>query len=67
VDGSPAADGGVRRGDVLVSVEDAPIQDVADLQRLMTADHIDREMTLEVLRNWEPVALHVTPRELPDR
>jgi S1-C subfamily serine protease len=67
VDGSPAAGGGVRRGDVLVAVDDAPIKDAADLQRLMTADHIDRVMALEVLRNWEPVVLHVTPQELPDR
>src|SRR5438552_1824010 len=67
VDGSPATEGGVQRGDVLVSVDETPVQDVADLQRLMTADHIDRVMSLEVLRNWEPVVLHVTPRELSDR
>jgi S1-C subfamily serine protease len=64
VDGSPAADGGVRRGDVLVAMDGVPIADVGDLQRLMTADHIDRVVALEVLRQWEPLVLHVTPREL---
>jgi S1-C subfamily serine protease len=66
VDGSPAATGGVVRGDVVVEVDGVSITDVADLQRLMTSDHIGVAMSVTVLRSWEPVVVAVTPRELSD-
>ena len=40
---------------------------VDDLQRLMTADRIDREVTLEVVRNGERRRLRLVPRELAGR
>jgi S1-C subfamily serine protease len=66
VDGSPAATGGVLRGDVVVDVDGVPVTDVADLQRLMTSDHIGVAMSVTVLRSWEPVVVSVTPHELSD-
>jgi len=66
VDGSPAAAADVRRGDIVVAVDGAAVGDVADLQRAMTADHIGRDMAVTVLRSWEPLVLHVVPRELSD-
>jgi S1-C subfamily serine protease len=66
VDGSPAAAAGVRRGDVLVELDGTPITEVADVQRLMTSENIGRTVGMTVLRNWEPVELTITPRELSD-
>ena len=53
VEGSPAARAGVRPEDLVVAVEEAPVRGVDDLQRLMTADRIDREVGLEVVRDGE--------------
>lgn len=66
VDGSPAARGGVRRGDIVVEVDGSAISDVADLQRLMTSDRIGRAVPITVLRASGPIELHVTPQELSD-
>ena len=66
VDGSPAAAAGIRRGDVVVEIDGTQIADVADVQRLMTAENIGRRLPIQVLRNWEPQDLTVTPRELSD-
>jgi S1-C subfamily serine protease len=67
VEGSPAARAGVRPEDLVVAVEDAPVRGVDDLQRLMTADRIDREVALEVVRNGERRHLRLVPRELGAR
>ncbi len=64
VDGSPADTAGVKRGDIVVEVDDVPIEDVADLQRLMVSDRIGRSVPLIVLRAAGRVSLEITPREL---
>jgi serine protease Do len=64
VAGSPAARAGLRPEDLVVAVEDAPVRGVDDLQRLMTADRIDREVTVEVVREGERRRLRLVPREL---
>jgi S1-C subfamily serine protease len=63
---SPAADAGVRPGDVLLSLDGSEINDVADVQRLMTGDRIDRTVALAACRNGGLVDLDVTLRELED-
>jgi S1-C subfamily serine protease len=65
IEGSAAADGGVRTSDIIVALGDSPIQDVGDLQRLMTEDLIGRSVSLKALRAGELVTNDVTPRELP--
>jgi S1-C subfamily serine protease len=67
VEGSPAARAGVRPEDLVVAVEEAPVRGVNDLQRLMTADRIGREVTLEVVRDGERRQLRLVPRELAGR
>jgi S1-C subfamily serine protease len=67
VAGSPAARAGVRPEDLVVAVGEAPVRGVDDLQRLMTADRIDREVSLEVVRNGERQRLRLVPRELAAR
>jgi len=65
VEGSPAAAGGLRAGDVIVEVDGAAMRDAGDLQRLMTAtDVIGRALTVHVLRGRELLALGVVPAEL---
>jgi S1-C subfamily serine protease len=66
VEDSPAQTGGVRRGDIVVELDGAPVTDVADLQRLMTSERIGRAMRITVLRAAGRVELDVTPRELGD-
>lgn len=66
VENSPAAVAGIKRGDIVVEVDGTAIQDVADLQRLMTGDSIGRAVPVTVLRASGRVELDVTPRELSD-
>jgi serine protease Do len=67
VEGSPAARAGVRPEDLVVAVEESPVRGVDDLQRLMTADRIGREVTVEVVRGGERRRLRLVPRELASR
>ena len=67
VEGSPAARAGLRPEDLVVAVEESPVRGVDDLQRLMTADRIGREVTVEVVRGGERRRLRLVPRELASR
>jgi S1-C subfamily serine protease len=64
IDGSPAARAGVRPEDLVVAVGDDPVLGVNDLQRLLAADLIDREVELAIVRGGSPRRLALVPREL---
>lgn len=64
--GSPAERAGVRPEDLIVAVDGAPVADVGDLQRLMGADRIGREVTLDLVRDGGPRAVAVVPEGLPE-
>jgi S1-C subfamily serine protease len=64
VGGSPAAQAGVRSGDLILSVDGSPIEDAGDLQRLMVADLIGRPVALRVFRYGESMTITATPIEL---
>ena len=64
LDGSPAAAGGVRAGDVIVELDGRPIEGVGDLQRLMVGEVVGRPIGVEVERDGSMLALRVTPTEL---
>jgi S1-C subfamily serine protease len=49
--GGPAADAGVREGDIVLSLDGAAVTGTDDLIRLLGADRIGRDLTLEVLRD----------------
>jgi S1-C subfamily serine protease len=66
VPGSPAERAGLRPEDLIVAVEGTPVADVGDLQRLMGADRIGREVTLEVVRDGGRRAVALVPVELPE-
>jgi S1-C subfamily serine protease len=66
VPGSPAARAGLRAEDLIVSVDGRDVTDVGDLQRLMTAERIGREVALGVVRAGARTAVPITPVELLD-
>ena len=64
VSGGPAARAGIRPEDILVSLDDSPVETIGDLQRLLTGDRVGRSMGARVVRGAELVDLHIVPREL---
>lgn len=61
--GSPAADAGLARGDVIVAIDGVPIPDIDTLQRVMGADAIARRLEVLVVRRDRTLAVAVTPGE----
>lgn len=60
---SPAALADMRAGDIIVSLGDAPITGVDDLQRVLTGGRIGESVPVIVLRRDQRLTLSVTPRE----
>lgn len=61
---SPAAHAGVRPEDLIVSVDGVPVRDAEDLQRLMSAERIGRDVPATVVRHGERLELALVPAEL---
>jgi len=66
VPGSPAAKAGLRRGDIVVSVDGQHVVTATAIQRLMVEDAIARRIEMTVWRNGALVDVFVVPRELAD-
>jgi S1-C subfamily serine protease len=66
VAGAPAAQAGLRPGDLLVSANREAITSAQTLQRLMLGDAIGQPLALTVLRSEALVDVIATPVELPD-
>jgi S1-C subfamily serine protease len=64
--GSPAAEAGVRRGDIVVSVDGHRVVTATAIQQLMVEDAIARRIEMTVWRNGALVDVLVVPRELAD-
>jgi S1-C subfamily serine protease len=64
VQGSPAGRAGLRAEDLIVAVDDEPMADVGDLQRLMVAERIGKRLEVELVRDGDFLTLELTPREL---
>jgi S1-C subfamily serine protease len=62
--GSPAADAGARRGDIVISIDNTPVTSATGLQRLLVEHAIGRRMELTVWRNGALVDIVVAPEEL---
>ncbi len=67
VAGSPAAQAGLRRGDIVVSVDGTNIVTATAIQQLMVEDAIARRIEMTVWRNGALVDVFVIPRELAER
>jgi S1-C subfamily serine protease len=64
VGGSPAASAGLRHEDLIVELDGERVADAGDLQRLMTAERIDAEVELLVIREGRALTLPIVPDEL---
>jgi S1-C subfamily serine protease len=67
VSGSPAAEAGLRRGDVVVSVDGHNVVTATAIQKLMVEDAIARRIEMTVWRNGALVDVLVVPRELAEK
>jgi S1-C subfamily serine protease len=66
IDGSPAERAGLRRGDIVLSVDGQRIDTSTAIQRLMVEDAIGRRLEVTVWRNGALVDVVAVPRELTD-
>ncbi|MGH9184171.1 MAG: S1C family serine protease [Acidimicrobiales bacterium] len=66
VRGSPSARAGVRPEDIVVELDGEPVTTVGDLQRLLTAERIDRPLDLKLARGGQLIEVAVAPTELDD-
>ncbi len=64
--GSPASAAGIREGDIIIALNAHPVRTITDLHQLLTADTIDRPVTVMIVRHTERLALEVRPAEMPD-
>ena len=63
---SPAAEAGLRRGDIVVAIDGERIASTTAVQRLMVEGVIGRRLEMTVWRNGALVDVFVLPRELTD-
>jgi S1-C subfamily serine protease len=61
---SPAAQAGLRPGDILVELDGEPVPDASALQRLMVAERIGRRVNARVIRDGTDLSLTVVLDEL---
>ena len=61
--GSPAERAGLMSGDIILSLDGLPVTGADDLIRLLTADKIGREISLDVLRRTERRTFSLTAEE----
>jgi S1-C subfamily serine protease len=66
VEGSPAADAGLRAGDLIIEADGSAVGDVGVLQQLMSGDRIGQAMTIRIDRRGELTFVDVVPTELQD-
>jgi serine protease Do len=64
VEGSPAALAGLRPEDMIVAVEDTPVEGVDDLQRLMAGELIGSRVPATVIRDGVRLTVELVPVEL---
>jgi serine protease Do len=64
VEDDPAARAGVRPGDLIVAVDNQPVETMAELQRLLVGERIGSPVTFTVARHERLLDIVVVPREL---
>src|SRR5688572_8978256 len=64
---SPAAQSGLREGDIIIALDGHAVSGIDQLHRLLTEERIGQEAALTVIRRTEKVEVSVTPGESPRR
>jgi S1-C subfamily serine protease len=64
--GSPAAEAGLLRGDIVVELAGQPVVTATAVQQLMVETAIDKPVEITVWRNGALVDAITVPRELQD-
>jgi S1-C subfamily serine protease len=64
VTNSPAAEGGVRRGDVIIALDDHPISNAEQLQQVVEDSRLGQVLRVKVQRGNKTQNLLVTTAEL---
>jgi serine protease Do len=62
---SPAAKGGIKGGDVIVTINGKAIKDSRELQTMVTGLPLNKPAEVTILRDGKPMTLHVTIEEQP--
>ncbi|GIW78622.1 MAG: putative periplasmic serine endoprotease DegP-like protein [Gemmatales bacterium] len=65
-DGSPAADGGLKAGDIILQVNGQDVLDAKTLQRLVANLPLDKESKFDILRDGKRMQLGIVIREQPE-
>ncbi len=65
-EGGPAEDAGIKSGDVIVTFNDHPVEEMRDLPRMVAETPIDQKAKVKVLRNGKQIELKVKVGELPE-
>jgi S1-C subfamily serine protease len=60
---SPAREGGVREGDIIVGFDDQPTAGIDDLHKLLTEDRIGHRSSLRLIRGTQQLVMPVKPEE----
>ena len=60
---SPAARASLAEGDLIVALDNKPIRNIDDLQRMLTDEHVGVTIPILVLRGTEKLTIDVTPAE----
>ena len=66
VDGSPAEEGGIQEGDVIVAFNDEPIADPANLKNVVSLSAPNSSNRVKVIRDGSPKTMKVVLQELPE-
>jgi len=64
---SPARNGGLREGDIIIGFEDHPTAGIDDLHKLLTEERIGKKSSLMVIRGTDKLTIEVTPEESQNR
>lgn len=64
---SPAQKAGLLEGDIIISFEETPIQNIDDLHRLLSEDKIGNKINITVIRQTEQLVFDIIPQESPAR
>jgi S1-C subfamily serine protease len=64
VQGSPAERAGIRSGDLIVAIDDTPVGDARDLQRMMVGEVIGRSVEALLWRDGDLRRITINPVEL---